>query len=645
MGSIFGPKVIPFKGQKYEDLKKMCQDQGNLFSDPEFPAEDRSIFYSKSVPGQVEWKRPKEISDDPHLFVEGASSGDVSQGSLGNCWFVASCSSLAQEKELWHKVVPSHEDQEWDSDNPQKYAGIFHFRFWRFGAWVDVVIDDRLPTIQGKLIFVHSNERNEYWSALLEKAYAKLSGCYENLDGGNTADALVDFTGGVAENIDLVLYAENEDKRNELFKDMIKCLDRRALMSSSIRVESADQMEAKTEVGLVKGHAYGITAVRNVKIGDTGLLSFFQGTEKIPMVRLRNPWGEKEWNGAWSDGSPEWEKVSKKEREKMGLTFDDDGEFWMTFFDFCRYFTNATICRLPNTAFISFLKTWREKVLFSKWKTIKDIHQNRAGGCVNFKDTFLQNPQFMFDITDDDGDEVMISISQRDKRADIEQQNLTIGYRIMSVESNRKYRCHTIKPKVVDSTYINSRSVFERKHLPQGRYIVVATTFDPGEEGDLMFRIFSEHDSNACELTKDCPTKTCWSGIVGYPSIVTSITVMSAAGLQKMDRFGGGADPYAYIKCEGDTYKSPVKKGTLNAEWNYSVLLFRKKPERPITIQIWNSNLVKDEFMGEAIIMGQADGQAKHFTASLNDKGSKANEKKPGNLSLTMTTSPDIKGH
>ncbi len=115
--------------------------------------------------------------------MDGASSSDATQGRIGNCWFVAACAVLAGSKPLWERVIPDWKDQEWkekkegeedaEKEKDEEYSGVFRFRFWRFGKWVEVVIDDLLPTYKGELLFTHSQSNSEFWAALLEKAYAK----------------------------------------------------------------------------------------------------------------------------------------------------------------------------------------------------------------------------------------------------------------------------------------------------------------------------------------------------------------------------------------------------------------------------------------------------------------------------------------
>ena len=111
-------------------------------------------------------------------------------------------------------------------------------KVFRFGEWVEVVIDDRLPTREGKLIYLKSVEPNEFWSPLLEKAYAKLYGSYAALDGGVTIEASVDFTGGIPEIIDLTnLGAERES----LFNEMLKAYEKKAFMCCSLSVRIVKQ--------------------------------------------------------------------------------------------------------------------------------------------------------------------------------------------------------------------------------------------------------------------------------------------------------------------------------------------------------------------------------------------------------------------
>jgi len=650
--------VVIFKDQKYQKLRKHHQDLGVPWTDHTFPANESSIGLQKSRElGRIDWRRAADISNRPRLVTNGVGRHDVLQGKLGNCWFVAASSVLAGVPKLWERVVPDARDQEWDPDAPDKYSGVFRFHFWRFGNWLEVLVDDLIPTRDGVPVFTYSKDRDEFWGALLEKAYAKIHGSYEALDGGNLSDALVDFTGGVSELISLesdggLKLFEEEEKKTDLYNRIFQEVSEHALVCCAIRARKGEEQQ-KTEYGLVKGHAYGVTAVKKVPIGDTGLVAFFKGREKVPLVRLRNPWGEKEWNGAFSDGSVEWRSITSKEKEKLGLVTEDDGEFWMPWDDFVIQFTDVSINHLINTSLFSFSKTWKEYVSVSAW-----TRPDRAGGCLNHPTTFLNNPQYRFDINSKDDEEIIVQLSQMDDGNNVlikDKLKLVIGFHLLKVESNREYRLHKRIPgsDCGSSDYIRSRHVFLRKTLSPGRYFIIPTTFDPGQDANFLLRLFSDKSSDLSPVLLDEPKDPCCfgCGCGSRPQVVTRVTVLSASGLQKQDVMGQ-ADPYVYIKCEGYKGKSGIVKSCLDPKWDFSVIFYRKKPEKPIKIQIWNSNLMVDQFMGQCVVDAKersdpdnpfGDEAARvERTLDLYNKGSKKDEKMAGSIMILIETHKDL---
>ncbi|KAG8146736.1 hypothetical protein E2320_013848 [Naja naja] len=255
--------AVKHLGQDFERLRNECLQNGSLFRDDTFPATASSLGFKELGPNSsktygVKWKRPTEMCRNPLFIVDGATRTDVCQGAL------AAIASLTLNDPLLHRVVPHGQSFQ------NGYAGIFHFQIWQFGEWIDVVVDDLLPTKDGKLVFVHSAEGNEFWSALLEKAYA-----------------------------------------NDLFQIILKALERGSLMGCSIDITSAFDMEAVTFKKLVKGHAYSIN---------------YRG-QRVSLIRIRNPWGEVEWTGAWSDSSGEWNVVEPAVGQQLRVKMED-GEFW-----------------------------------------------------------------------------------------------------------------------------------------------------------------------------------------------------------------------------------------------------------------------------------------------------------------------------
>ncbi|XP_031688162.1 calpain-5-like [Oncorhynchus kisutch] len=690
-------RVCWFQGQSYHKLKRACLQRGKLFKDPLFPPSALSLFYKRAPPPGLTWKRPRELCKDPRLFVDRISTWDLHQGSLGNCWMVAATSCLASEPSLWKKVIPDHVEQEWKPKRPDLYAGIFHFRFWRLGRWTDVVVDDLLPVSEdGTLLFCRSATPQEFWSSLLEKAYAKLNGCYEALEGGNTAEALIDFTGGVSEPLclDREALTLHPDQRRALFQTLAKAHGCKALITCSIRPAEGERVESVLDCGLVRGHAYGITAVRKVCLGKRSLLpGRCSGTSRLGMVRMRNPWGTADFTGPWSQGSQQWKQVGRAEREKMGLIVRDVGEFWMEFEDFCRYFTDVVVCRLVERALLWPNTHWREVRCHGEWvpspnttgatpatllpcrqasnlgkntakpgevnqtprgdrkearlgkrrrsgggeggggggrekvavakkggekktkrkeESVKkegevvgrwDKHmdkRSRCGGCINHKDTFLHNPQFMFEVQGKE-DEVLICLQQEDrriKRKDGGGANLPIGFEVLRVEVNRLSRVQRVVEQAASSVYMDSRSVALRVTLVPGRYALLPTTFQPRATGRFLLRLFSHSHLRLSELRQELPALSVWQCCLPQSSVVTTVHLRRACGLSQPKQTA--PDVYAVICCEDDTIRTRVFKEDGNPEFNMRAIFYRRYPDAHISIKLWNRGLLWDTLLGGA---------------------------------------------
>ncbi|XP_076604936.1 calpain-1 catalytic subunit-like [Chaetodon auriga] len=482
-GTVTNP--AKFFDQDYQQLKQYCITQGVRYIDEMFPPHRSSIGSGILKPSDLEsvvWLRPAKIAPNPSFVCDGISRFDFGQGILGNCWFLASIGALTFQSHVFGQVVPL--EQTFD----ENYCGLFHFRFWRFGKWVDVIIDDKLPTINGRLIFVHSKDRNEFWPALLEKAYAKVCGSYTDMNAGIPSEAMMDFTGGVHVSIQL------SDPPPDLWELMCRAGQFKSLMGCGTK---QGETSANTVLpnGLVQGHAYTITGVKQV----------MSHGKPINLVRLWNPWGRGEWQEDWSDRSPLWNTVSAQDRE-LCLSVADDGEFWMTLQDFCQFYTDLDICCLsPNFLDGNSSCHWNTSSHEGRW-----VAGTTAGGCINNRDSFWINPQYQVKV---DGDysraqgekNMLVSLMQKpDKRKRSLVQNHHIGFAVFEVTEQYKgqmgkfpasfFKSHT--PVAQTKEHLNAREVMEFFTLKPGEYLVVPSTFNPNETASFLLTILSKAETH-----------------------------------------------------------------------------------------------------------------------------------------------------
>lgn len=448
------------------------------FTDHEFPPDDQSLYVDPGNPPSklqvvAEWMRPSEIMKEsrldcqPCLFSGVVNPSDVCQGRLGDCWFLSAVAVLTEVSRISEVIITPEYNEE----------GIYTVRFCIQGEWVPVVVDDWIPCESpGKPAFATSKKGHELWVSILEKAYAKLHGSYEALEGGLVQDALVDLTGGAGEEIDMrSAQAQIDLASGRLWSQLLRFKQEGFLLGAGSPSGSDVHISSS---GIVQGHAYSILQVREV--------------DGHKLVQIRNPWAnEVEWNGPWSDSSPEW--TDRMKHKLKHVPQSKDGIFWMSWQDFQIHFRSIYVCRVyPSEMRYSVHGQWRGY---------------SAGGCQDYA-SWNQNPQFRLRASGSDASfpiHVFITLTQgvsfsrtvagfKNYQSSHDSMMFYIGMRILKTRGRRAAHNIYLHESVGGTDYVNSREISCEMVLdpdPKG-YTIVPTTIHPGEEAPFVLSVFTK---------------------------------------------------------------------------------------------------------------------------------------------------------
>ena len=301
-------KEIIRKGKKFNDLAFPSQTS-SMCEDP-----DRRASYV-----DYKWKHADDIfGKDNYTVFKDIDPTNVKQGELGDCYFLCAITALAEYPERLKRIFLTNEVNKSDCYVIEAFVQ---------GKPQKIVMDGNfIYKEQTKTPAFSQSVHNELWVMLLEKAWAKVNGCFDNIIAGNAEAALGFLTGAPTITID-----HKHLTHEGIWKKIIHGYQKEYVITASSGMPGKSKIEYK-EQGLISSHAYTLIKAMEV-VKDGG---------KVRLLQLRNPWGRFEWSGDWSDKSRLWTEELKKE---CGLEVVEDGIFFISLEDYLKYYGHTTICK------------------------------------------------------------------------------------------------------------------------------------------------------------------------------------------------------------------------------------------------------------------------------------------------------------
>ncbi|KAL1528113.1 hypothetical protein AB1Y20_009478 [Prymnesium parvum] len=468
------------EGSSYAALRLVMQQKGQSFIDLDFPPTQRSIDGVKKPEGlsllkreqPAWWKRPEEflLGEEQQVFHAGLAPSDVQQGSLGNCWFLCSVCALV---EFPHLVRALFAERWFDSSDPSlagcpKAApdGMYELRLCKTGQWRSVWVDDIMPCYPGintKPMFSQA-VGPELWVLLLEKAYAKLHGSYLALRTGMCFEGLHDLTGAPT-------FYRRLEETPVTFEQLLEWDEAHCLICCCTPgvdkiTERGGALGRQRGRGLVPGHAY--TIIRCVTLQQPP-------NRGKQLVQLRNPWGDYEWSGEWSDQSAQMTPAVRAELSDSSSSDVHDGVFWMCFEDWKRHFISVSVCA-PHVPSGGTPRVWSAE-LIQRRKSF--LVQHKDDGAADGVYQPVHNFHLSVEAQEDEEVTCFIGVHQLDERTPVAPAYVDVGFALQKLLPNG--RLEPVVGAVQPSAVQRDQHLLVK--LKSGRYLITPTTSgaDPGQ--------------------------------------------------------------------------------------------------------------------------------------------------------------------
>lgn len=87
----------------YEKQLKFCKQKNKKFTDTAFPPNEASLNF-KINNRKIEWKRITDVVPNAKIVADSIDPADVQQGNVGDCYFLACLSSIAEVPERIKRI-------------------------------------------------------------------------------------------------------------------------------------------------------------------------------------------------------------------------------------------------------------------------------------------------------------------------------------------------------------------------------------------------------------------------------------------------------------------------------------------------------------------------------------------------------------